>query len=153
MVSIHRADGGTCNRTRFDPGVSNPSCRPRHQLVCDDRGTPFSAPCKDLSRASSHRPRHPDNRLVRLLLGVFSLQCARDLNLAGDRDPALGFLRLFMVSSPENRAITVYMICGRPGGSDSQERGCGRRHELVFGPVSWAGVAKRSGFMRPLLVC
>jgi len=115
MVSIHRADGGPCNRARFDPGASTPSCRPRHQLVCDDRGTPFSAPCKDLSCASSHRPRHLDNRLVRLLLGVLSLQRARDLNLAGDRDPPLGFLRLFMVSSPENRAIAVCVICGRPG--------------------------------------
>jgi hypothetical protein len=114
MVSIHRTDGGPCHRILFDPGVSAPSFRSRYQLVRDDRGTPFSAPGKDLSRASAHRPRHLDHGLVRRLLGVFPLQCAGNLNLAGDRDSALGFLRFFMVSSPEDGAIAECVICGRP---------------------------------------
>jgi hypothetical protein len=92
--------------SRFDLGESTPSRRPGARLVCDDRGPPFSATCKDLPSASSIRPRDPDDALVRSLVGAVSLEYDRDLSLAWNWNPALGHLCLRIVSSPTNRAIT-----------------------------------------------
>jgi HK97 family phage prohead protease len=73
--------------------------------VRDDRRSPFSAARKDLSSASSRCHRDPDDPLVRSLLVPVSLACPRDLSLGWNGNPALGRLRLRVVSRPQNHAL------------------------------------------------
>ena len=72
--------------------------------------TPFSSARKDLSSASPRRYRHPADPLVPSLLVPVSLECSRDLSHDWNGNPALGRLRLRVVSRPQNRAFSAIIV-------------------------------------------
>jgi hypothetical protein len=73
-------------------------------------GLHFLPLAKIFSSIEHRRRRHPDDPLVRDLLGAVSFEYARDLSLAWNRNPALGRLCLRIVARPKNHALTASVI-------------------------------------------